>query len=141
MEGLVRGVLVGECGWEMSDVLVFGFGQGGSLGLGMASRLRMGRRVEDVTEGEREEGKAFKGVVSIGGPLPASMVPSVSARPKSRTSVLVVQLEEEKAEVVKGEFEDVRVVNWRRREVGMPRDRDEMLPIMKFFADRLNSGW
>lgn len=139
MDGLVRDVLIRRCGWEMSDVLLFGYGQGGSLALGMASRLRSGSRVEDVTEGE--EGRAFKGVVSLGGPLPMSMIPTVNSRTKSKTSVLVVQLDEDKADAVREEFEDVRVVRWRRSEVGMPRDRDEMLPIMKFFADRLNSGW
>lgn len=140
MEKLVREVLMGKCGWEMSDIIIFGFGQGGSLALGLASRLRFTPRVVDVSD-TTTAGKTFKGVVSIGGPLPASMVPTVSARQKSRTKVLVVQLDAESVAGVRREFEDVRVVNWRRGEVAMPRDREEMFPIMKFFADTLNSGW
>ena len=150
MDELVGEVLVGKCGWEMNDILFFGFGQGGSLALGLASRLRASPRVVDVSdstssttsgEGSSSSGRTFKGVVSIGGPLPASMVPTVSARQKSRTEVLLVQLDPESVDAVKREFEHVRVVNWKRREVAMPRDREEMFPIMKFFADRLNSGW
>jgi len=130
MGQLVRGTLIEKCGWGMGDVMLFGFGQGGSLALGLASALRTGT-----------EGEALKGVVSIGGPLPRSMVPSLSSRGKSKTKALVVQMEDEDADTVKEEFESVEVVAWKRREVAMPRDRDEMFPIMKFFAERLKSGW
>ncbi|KAI5461153.1 hypothetical protein BGZ63DRAFT_424072 [Mariannaea sp. PMI_226] len=145
MEKLVDEVLIGKCGWEMSDIILFGFGQGGSLALGLASKLRQPKRVVDVTEEGRRDTKAaaaaFKGVVSIGGPLPQSMVPSISAREKSRTSVLVCQLEADAIDAVKSEFSDVRVSQWKRRGVSMPQNRDEVLPLMQFFADRLNSGW
>lgn len=146
MDKLVGEVIVGKCGWELGDILLFGFGQGGSLALGLASRLRGETpRVVDVTDAAASaptaRPAAFKGAVSIGGPLPTSMVPTVSSRPKAPTKVLVVQLVGEAVAAVKREFEDVRVVNWKRREIAMPRDREEMLPIMKFLADRLNSGW
>ena len=144
MGRLVRETLLDRCGWEMSDVILFGFGQGGSLALGLASRLRRAPRVVDVTGDnalENVTGKSFKGVVSIGGPLPASMIPTASSRAKSDTSVLLCQLDEDKAGAVRQEFSDVRTVRWKRREVAMPQDRDEVFPIMKFFADRLNSGW
>lgn len=141
---LVDGVIVGKCGWERSDVLLFGFGQGGSLALGLASHLRATPRVTEVSESPTsrpENTNRFKGVVSIGGPLPTSAVPTISSREKCKTKVLVCQLEEEDVDGVKKEFEDVRVEQWKRREVGMPRNREEMFPIMKFLADRLNSGW
>jgi hypothetical protein len=146
---LVEETLLGRCGWEMSDVMLFGFGQGGSLALGLASKLRGGERVVDVTENgstaQNPPRKAFKGVVSIGGGLPPSMVPGPSgaaAGEKSKTSVLVCQLlDEDKVDAMKREFEDVRVVKWRRNEVAMPRDREEVFPLMKFFADCLNKGW
>ncbi|PTB62839.1 alpha/beta-hydrolase [Trichoderma citrinoviride] len=156
MQKLVKEVLLDQCGWEMNDILLFGFGQGGSLALGLASRLRTIERVVDVsddcsastttttatTREEKEKlGKTFKGVVSIGGPLPQSMVPSLSSRDKSRTPVLVCQLDDDEADAVRREFADVRVVRWRRREVAMPRDREEMFPIMKFIADQLNKGF
>ncbi|CAM1508434.1 Fc.00g052820.m01.CDS01 [Cosmosporella sp. VM-42] len=142
MEKLIQETLVGKCGWEMSDIIFFGFGQGGSLALGLASKLRLAERVVDVTEGDKKSnGNAFKGVVSVGGPLPQSMVPTISAREKSKTSVLICQLEDEKVDAVKEEFDDVQVVHWKRRGVRMPGDREEVLPIMKFFADRLASGF
>lgn len=146
LDELVGGVLVGKCGWERSDVLLFGFGQGGSLALGLASRIGAPARVTEIHESSSQSSRPessgrFKGVVSIGGPLPMSTVSTVSSRGKSKTKVLVCQLEEDEVHVVKREFDDVKAVQWKRREVSMPRDREEMFPIMKFFADRLNSGW
>lgn len=129
MNSLVRETLIDKCGWEMADVILFGFGQGGSLALGLASK-------------QRGATSSFKGVVSIGGPLPHSMVPTVSgAREKSKTSVLLCQLDGDAVDAAKKEFVDVEAVRWKRRDVAMPRDRDEVFPIMKFFADRLRAGW
>ncbi|PNY26029.1 Uncharacterized protein TCAP_04044 [Tolypocladium capitatum] len=136
MDRLVGEVLLGKCGWELSDVILFGFGQGGSLALGLASALR--KTPATVSQGRRPE--AFKGVVSIGGPLPASMVSTRSARDKSDTSVLVCQLDEDRVGDVEREFNDVRAVCWRRRDVAMPRDVEEAFPIIEFFADRLRGG-
>ncbi|KAI9158728.1 hydrolase [Paramyrothecium foliicola] len=142
MDKLVKGVLVETCGWETSDVILFGFGQGGSLALGLASRLRAGDQVVDVTDGPRTgAGSSFKGVVSLGGPLPPSMVPSRSARDKSATHVLLCQVGEEDVDFAKREFSNVTVVRWRRPGIGMPQSREEVLPIMQFFAERLKSGW
>ncbi|KAL7797513.1 hypothetical protein V8C37DRAFT_369718 [Trichoderma ceciliae] len=145
MEKLVKGTLIDRCGWEMNDILFFGFGQGGSLALGLASRLRTLERIMDISDGgdatRRKIGKTCKGVVSIGGPLPSSMIPSLSSRERSDTPVLACQLDDDEADAVKREFKDVRAVNWKRKEVAMPRDRVEMFPIMKFLADQLNKGF
>ncbi|KAI9898259.1 hypothetical protein N3K66_006619 [Trichothecium roseum] len=122
---LVQGVLVDRCGWEKGDVMFFGFGQGGSLGLGIGA-----------------EG-GYKGVVSVGGSLPLSMLSSTSSvarqRGKSGTPVLAVQLGDAKVERMGQEFAHVEVVRWKRTGVGMPSNREEMFPIMKFFADRLKA--
>ncbi|KAH7166176.1 hypothetical protein EDB81DRAFT_278608 [Dactylonectria macrodidyma] len=140
MEKLVDEVLIAKLGWETTDILFFGFGQGGSLALGLASKLRQAERVVDVTEGDKPRpGTTFKGIVSIGGPLPQSMVPTISAREQSRTPVLVCQLEDDAVDNAKREFADVKVVQWKRQGVSMPRDRDEVLPLMEFFASRLKS--
>ncbi|KAF7546448.1 hypothetical protein G7Z17_g8429 [Cylindrodendrum hubeiense] len=141
MEKLIGEVLITKLGWEMSDILFFGFGEGGSLALGLASKLGQVERVVDVTEGDDKtrSGTAFKGVVSIGGPLPQSMVSTVSTREKSRTHVLVCQLEPDDVDNAKKEFENVKVVQWKRQGVSMPRDKDEVLPLMEFFADRLKN--
>ncbi|KAI2641903.1 alpha/beta-hydrolase [Hypomontagnella submonticulosa] len=143
---LIRETLIEKCGWETNDILLFGFGQGGSLALGLSSRIRQTERVVDVTEGDIATGTAFKGAVSIGGPLPASMVPTVTAREKSRTPILVCHgrsseaLDEEAIDLLKMEFLDVREIKWKKNDDGMPKNREEMLPIMQFFAERLR-GW
>ncbi|ROV87900.1 hypothetical protein VMCG_10287 [Cytospora schulzeri] len=133
---LVKGTLVDQCGWEFSDILFFGFGQGGSLALGLASKIR-----------DTEASKSFKGVVSIGGDLPASMIPSVSGTPKAKTPVLVCHgksceaVDEDSIDVLRREFTDVRDIKWKKVDSSMPSNREEMLPIMQFFAERLRSGW
>lgn len=151
IERLVRETLVDKCGWELSDIIFFGFGQGGSLALGLASKAREGPRVEEIKEDK--DGKpiatptAFKSVVSVGGALPASMIPTLSARPKSRTPVLVCHgrsceaVDEDAVDILKQEFVDVREVRWKKADSSMPANREEMLPIMQFFAERLRSGW
>ncbi|KAG6052447.1 hypothetical protein E4U17_005779 [Claviceps sp. LM77 group G4] len=142
MDKLVKGVLVGECGWDVSDVMVLGFGQGGSLALGMGAALIIrGVEARDM----------FRGIVSIGGPLPMSMLSGGGRREgkgekkgeekeKSQTHVLLCQVREEEARVVEREFAHVDVVRWERQGVSMPRNREEMFPLMKFFAERLRSG-
>ena len=142
MDKLVRETLLEKCGWEMSDIMLFGFGQGGSVALGLAAQLGAGQRVVDVGDEEEKSGggKAFKGVVSLGGPLPKSMIPSGGGKQeKNKTNVMVVQLDSGEAEAVKEEFADVNVVNWKRKQMSMPQEREEVLPLMQFFADRLNS--
>ncbi|KAF9768486.1 hypothetical protein IL306_014245 [Fusarium sp. DS 682] len=143
MEKLIGEVLIEKCGWEMRDIIFFGFGQGGSLALGLAASLSKTPRVTDVSEGESTSpgNKKFKGAISLGGPLPQSMVSTVTNRSKSSTSVLVCQLDEDAVDAVKREFEDVKVVQWKRREVSMPMNRDEVLPLMQFFADKLKNEW
>ncbi|KAF3063672.1 putative hydrolase C9G1.08c [Daldinia childiae] len=144
---LIRETLVEKCGWETNDILLFGFGQGGSLALGLASKLREGEKVVDVTEESKTIlGTAFKGAVSIGGPLPPSTIPTLSAREKARTPVLACYgrssetFDDDAIDLLKREFVDVREVKWRKNDDGMPQNRDEMLPIMQFFAERLR-GW
>ncbi|XXH00354.1 exocyst subunit [Hypoxylon texense] len=140
---LIRETLIEKCGWETNDILLFGFGQGGSLALGLASRIRQGERIVDITEGIRPTGTAFKGAVSIGGPLPTSMIPTLGAREKSRTPVLVCHgrssesLDVDAVDVLRREFMDVREAKWKKRDDSMPGNKDEILPIMQFFAERL----
>jgi len=161
LDELVMDTLVGRLGWRTEDILLFGFGQGGSVALGLASRLRdleggKRARVVDVTdetaEGKRkdagkEEPKAFKGAISIGGPLPPSLVPTLSSREKARTPVLVCHgrgsedVDGDAMEYIRQEIGDVREVVWSKGRIkgddGMPRNREEMLPVMKFLAERL----
>lgn len=160
MRRLIGDVLLDRCGWAPADLLLFGLGQGGSLALGLASALRaegLPRRVQDVGRGEKAAAAApapapapaarFKGVVSVGGPLPASMVPSgAGGLGRAATPALVLcgreseAVDEDAADLLEREFADVRVVRWRRAGDGMPQNREEALPMMQFLAERLRSG-
>lgn len=143
LQKLIRGVLIEKCGWDTRDMLMFGYGQGGSVALGLASRLRDNEQVPGAADGDNAAARAFKGIVSVGGPLPASMIPSISAREKCRTPALVCHgrsseaVDEEAMDALKSEFTDVREVKWKKGNDGMPDSREEMLPIMQFFAERL----
>lgn len=150
MNRLVRETLLEKCGWQLSDILLFGYGQGGSVALGLASKAREQPRVEEVKDDDKEgqqasgtPGTSFKGVVSIGGALPSSMIPTLSARPKSKTPVLICygrsceDVDEDAVDVLKQEFDDVREVKWKKADSTMPSNREEFLPIMEFLAGSL----
>jgi hypothetical protein len=75
------------------------------------------------------------------------MVPTVSGLGKAKTPVLVCCGRESEAvdgdaeELLEREFEEVKLVRWKRNDDGMPRSREEVFPMMQFFAERLRSGW
>jgi hypothetical protein len=90
--------------------------------------------VSSRTEPDVERQKQFKGIVSIGGPLPLSAVPTLSNRAKLDTRVLLCQVDDDVADAAKAEFREVQVIKWKRGEVAMPQNRDEILPILHFIA-------
>lgn len=132
---VVREVLVGKCGFRARDVLVFGFGQGGMVGL--AAAMELGK----VEEGEKG---VFGGVISVGGPLPEGSRKK-EGEEKCKTPVLVLGgssrslITVTAAQKIKESFGDVQFVQWKRPGDGMPSNREEMLPIMQFLAKRLRS--
>jgi predicted esterase len=128
VEEVIRGVLREKCGYAGQDVVLFGFGQGGMVALGCA--------VEMGTEQE------LGGVVSIGGGVPRDVkMPGT----KIRTPVIVCKgsrksgVSDEDVDRVKEVFEFVEVKEWAKTGDGMPSSREEMLPIMQFFARRMRS--
>jgi len=120
-------VLMRKCNVPARNILFLGFGQGGMAGLSLAS-----------SSPEVEYG----GIVSIGGPLPSS---SSSTQSKSKTPVLVcggsrsTQITRSAVDRLKEKFTEVEYVKWEKPDDGMMRNREEMLPVMKFFARRLRS--
>ena len=86
-------------------------------------------------------GGGYKGAVSVGGALPASM--GSGSGGKAKTPVMVCHgkgseaVGEEAVERLRGEFESVRDVEWGRGDDGMPRSREEVVPMMEFFGERL----
>jgi hypothetical protein len=85
----------------------------------------------------------FGGLISIGGRFPTG---SPAERcTKSKTPVLIcggsrsAHVTQSALVVLRSRFVDVEYVKWSKAEDSMPVNRDEMLPIMKFFAKRLLS--
>ena len=124
---VIESVLVEKCGYPPRNIILFGFGQGGMAATATAHSLPV----------------ELGGVVSIGGPLPTSS--SANGNGKSKTPILVVGRSSStlvtKSAVgrLKTAFEAVEYHKWDRSGDGMPMNRQEMLPIMKFFARRLRS--
>ncbi|KAK6433343.1 hypothetical protein LTR95_010478 [Oleoguttula sp. CCFEE 5521] len=132
---LIDDVLVAKCGYAYREVLIFGYGQAGMVGLSTA--LALHQSSNDSTP--RELG----GIISIGGPLPSEAPAALVA--KCKTPVLVcggssasgvTSTAEEK---LKRNFEHIEIKRYRRSGDGMPSNRDEMMPIMQFLARRLRS--
>jgi predicted esterase len=127
LDKVIREGLIGKCGYKPREIVIFGFGQGGMVGLQAAVELA---------------GEELGGVVSIGGRLPSSL--SLRAK-KSRTPVLICRAARASAVTdsavskLKDAFEFVEIKDWKKNGDGMPSNRDEMLPIMQFFASRLRS--
>jgi predicted esterase len=138
VEQVVQSVLIGKCDVKLREIMLFGFGQGGMAALAAAMALAD----ETATGGE------MGGVVCIGGYLPTDAALSEGmkkAGKKCRTPVLVcagsrgTAVSGEKVKKLKEVFSEVELVRWQREGDGMPRSREEMLPIMRFFARRLRS--
>ena len=117
--------LLKKCGYTPREITLFGFGQGAMAALAVAASMP----------------EELGAVVSIGGPLPSS-----SASAKSvKTPVLVLGgssntlITRTNLDKLKAAFLSVEYQKWNRTGDGMPRNRDEMLPIMRFFARRLRS--
>ena len=129
LELIIDEVLIRKCGYKPRDLVILGFGQGGMVGLHIAGQ-----------KAELEMG----GVVSIGGRLPSSSTSTASIS-KAKTPVLVLggsrstQVTRSAIDVLKSRFGDVEYVKWAKAEDSMPKSREEMLPIMRFFARRLRS--
>lgn len=123
-EDIINGALVGKCGYKTREIMLFGFGQGGMAALAAAASMT----------------EELGGVVSIGGPMP-----SLSATKQAKTPMLVLGgssntlITKSVFTSLKAAFENVQYQKWSRTGDGMPRNRDEMLPIMRFFAHRLRS--
>ena len=125
---VIREGLIGKCGYKAREIMIFGFAQGGMVALQAAAQL------------EEELG----GVISIGGPLSQS-VPLKALENKSKTPVLICKADKKSAVTdsattkLKDAFQYIEFKEWKKNGDGMPSSRDEMLPIMQFFARRLRS--
>jgi predicted esterase len=129
LERVIREGLIGKCGYKARDIMIFGFAQGGMAGLQVAVEF---------------DNNELGGMVSIGAGVSSSL-PLKALEKKSKTPVLVCRASK-KSKVtdsavskLKDVFEHVEVKDWKRNGDGMMSNREEMLPIMQFFARRLLS--
>lgn len=117
--------LLAKCGYKPKQIILFGFGQGA-----MAA-------ISTVVSIPEELG----GVVSIGGSLPTNSIHSTT----SQTPLLVLggssktMITQTAVGRLQQAFKTVEYHKWNRPGDSMPTNREEMLPIMKFFARRLQS--
>jgi predicted esterase len=129
LEKVVRGILIEKCGYRGREIVLFGFGQGGMVALSLAKEM-----------GDEELG----GVVSIGGPLPSSTAVTIDGK-KSKTPAIVCKgsrdsaIKDKEIQGLKDSFQFLELKEWKKNGDGMPANREEMLPIMQFFARRLRS--
>ena len=121
-------VLTDTCGYQGREILLLGFGQGGMAALAATAYTDLGQELN--------------GVVAIGGPLPTEC--KVMAV-KNKTPVLILGgmsqtlVTDDALAKIRCVFDFVEHKRWRRPGDTMPRSRDEMMPIMQFFARRLKS--
>ncbi|KAL9065981.1 MAG: hypothetical protein Q9157_007296 [Trypethelium eluteriae] len=114
--------------------MLFGFGQGGMAALAATAHFS---GIDDLPNPE------LSGVISIGGVLPDNI--RISNLRKCKTPVLICGGERSSLitstalDRVKNAFEFVEVRHWKKAGDGMPANREEMTPIMAFFARRLKS--
>ena len=128
---VVRNTLVKKCGYLLREIMIFGFGQGGMAALTTARAL-----------GQGDNGGPLSGVISVGAPYPLS---GQRWGAKDRTPVLLVAgrdspvVSDAAVRRTKEVFEFVELSRYPRKGDGMPTNRNEMMPVMQFFARRLRS--
>ena len=128
VDHVLREALLKKCGFKEREIILFGFGQGGMVALQVAKEMG---------------GIEMGGVVSIGGVLSAEV--TTPDGEKAKTPVLICGGSSQSL-VTKGGLSRLREVfveityhRWVREGDGMPRNREEMLPVMRFLARRLRS--
>lgn len=123
-EDIIEDGLMGRCGYQAREIMIFGFGQGAMAAI--ATALSMSEELG--------------GIVSIGGPRPAS-----ESSATSRTPLLVLGgssntlITRSSVASLRSAFGFIDYQKWNKSGDGMPQSHEEMLPIMRFFARRLRS--
>ena len=124
-EDFITSGLIEMCGYKAREIMLLGYGQGGMAALATACAMP----------------EELGGVVSIGGSIPSSVITMTTVSTpvtlfggSSGTLITRTAVED-----IKKVCRHVEYHKWNRPGDAMPRNRDEMLPIMRFFARRLRS--
>ena len=116
--------LIKNCCYSSKEIFVLGLGQGGMAALAVAASSPFD----------------LGGIISFGGPLPQA----VSSKSKA-TPVLVLGGSPQSAITktslanIKASFSFVEYHKWSRAGDGIPKSREEMMPVMRFFSQHLKS--
>ena len=125
-QDVIEQALIIKCGYTPREIMFFGLGQGGMMALGAISSMTV----------------EFAGVISIGGPFPFS---SKSVAKSPQTPVLLLggsfntAVTRQTIDGTGAVFQYIESHEWNRSGDDMPRNREEMQPIMRFLARRLRS--
>ena len=124
-EDVIEKGLVSKCGFKHREIMFLGFGQGAMAAIAAATSMT----------------EELGGIISIGGPIPASCkhaksltTPILVLGGSSNTLITRTALTD-----LKASFQNVEYHKWSKAGDSMPQNREEMLPIMRFFARRLKS--
>lgn len=133
---VIADVLIEKSEYRPDHIHLIGFGQGGSVAVSVPLHASLSSFAP------------LGGVISIGGALPISTtVNSPSSASKNRTPLLLLSgsksplasPESSPLKRIKSAFEFVTYHQWRKSDDSMPKNRDEVLPMMQFWARTLKS--
>ena len=136
---LLEALVSKEVGWKLSDIHLFGWGQGGTVTLELASHV-------SFKPLSPEQSKRFGSVVSVCAPILSSpsTISQTPALTFTRISPSSAAYQRQVTNLKKG-FKDVEVINGEKGKGGedMPRGRNEWEGIMRFWGKVLakDEGW
>lgn len=137
-------------GWDVKRIHLVGSGIGGNVA------LLVGLDVQKLLDGKSDTARQcdLGGIMSLGGVLPieVSRLDTTGDTKASKNATPIVLIggsegviyggglaESSAVKRLKDHFESVEFVKWRRKNDGMPANRDEVLPMMKFWGRTLAS--
>ncbi|OAP61473.1 hypothetical protein AYL99_03676 [Fonsecaea erecta] len=131
---VISRVLVDKFRYRPDHIHLFGFGQGGSVAL----TVPLHPSISSLP--------SLGGVISVGGALPLS-APLTSTKSQNKTPVLLLSGSKSPLAAVgssplnriKATYEFVTYHQWKKADDSLPKNRDEALPMMQFWARRLRS--
>ncbi|KAK6369817.1 hypothetical protein LTS17_009267 [Exophiala oligosperma] len=129
---VIHDTLIAKHGYRPDHIHVFGYGQGGSVALAVPLHASL-------------SSLSLGGVMAIGGMLPLSL--PAPSKTTNRTPVLLLSgsnsplaaADSSSLKRVKGVFEFVTYHRWKKAGDTMPKNREEVLPMMQFWARCLKS--
>jgi len=136
-DDVITKTLIDKFKYRPDQIHLFGFGQGGSVAIAVPLHASLATI-----------SSSLGGVISIGGGLPLSMSPAGSASDgKVRTPLLLLSGSKSPLAAVGSSplkrindaYEFVEYHRWKKSDDSMPKNRDEVLPMMQFWARRLRS--